>query len=561
MKNLHLLAIGIYFLVYEVNYAQNCGNTESYAASRSSACDSWEDYEPSSHNNTPIKTIRITFHIFRDGSQGLQNNSSTRAFIDDIVSLINYFWYSTQVYNGSATTTYYQDCRLRVQNVNKYFWNDAGGWMYQHTSTSHKNYVWNYIQDQSIVAYKTTSLHIVSGNYNNSLAGWAPAVAGGNDQIIFAPDFDDKYIDWLNGDPDGAGSLAALLRHEIGHTLNLFHPDEDYGCSDYDHELYGTNNIMGYQGGSTSISLCQIHRMHAAIWNNYQGIKDYVVSGAGSGDQKTPTVVGPSCLSTSAGIFFISNYPFGALPDWTASPSSKVTTSSGCGNEAIFASNNSSNTGSGSIIFNLKYGSTTKSKTTPFVFSNGITGTVTSGGSTYPFYGGGNFVDGTSVTAAIQAPGATSFTWTKTGGSGSWYTYNSGKNLSLTLSTGGDISFNIVTTNSTCGTLSTSCYFVHIGGYYAFYPNPTTGDLFVEITKDEIEIDVPDDKGQVKKEKIKFGLDKRSQFDKNGNLLKEQKLVNGSQKGTISLDGLQPDVYIVIAKDGDRLIESKIIKN
>jgi hypothetical protein len=63
MKNLHLLTIGIIIFTYRVN-AQNCGNTESYGSSRSSACDDWEDYEPSSYNNTPIKTIRITFHIY-----------------------------------------------------------------------------------------------------------------------------------------------------------------------------------------------------------------------------------------------------------------------------------------------------------------------------------------------------------------------------------------------------------------------------------------------------------------------------------------------------------------
>lgn len=233
--------------------------------------------------------------------------------IDNVVSLINYFWATQQVYNGSASTTYYQDCRLRVQNVNKYFWDNPTGWNYQHTSTAHRDAVWNYIQSQTI-AYKTTSLHIISGNYNNSLSGWAPVVSGGNDRIIFAPDFDDKYLAWIGGYNNADDELATLLRHEIGHALSLSHPNEDYNCDDYDHVLNGTNNIMGYNGGSTSISLCQIHRMHHAIWSNYYGIKDYVSTGISASSQISPTITGSTCLNTSGQLYEVTNYPFGAKP-------------------------------------------------------------------------------------------------------------------------------------------------------------------------------------------------------------------------------------------------------
>ena len=56
-------------------------------------------------------------------------------------------------------------------------------------------------------------------------------------------------------------------------------------------------------------------------------------------------------------------------------------------------------------------------------------------------------------------------------------------------------------------------------------------------------------------------MEKLSLYDKSGNLLKEIKVSNGSKKATLSLSGLTPDVYIAKIKDGNRTIESKIIKN
>ena len=91
MKYLHfILATGLIMTTYHATNSQTiiCGNSGTSGTSRS-GCDVWEDYEPSSYNNTPVKTIRITFQIFRNGSQGLQDNSSTRAFSDNVVSLIN----------------------------------------------------------------------------------------------------------------------------------------------------------------------------------------------------------------------------------------------------------------------------------------------------------------------------------------------------------------------------------------------------------------------------------------------------------------------------------------
>ncbi|MCB0686327.1 MAG: T9SS type A sorting domain-containing protein [Saprospiraceae bacterium] len=467
----------------------------------------------------------------------------------------------------------YTDSKIKMDIVQVLFHKNSVAWAKTNQDSWSSEYT-TYVENSSLVNYKYNSIHV-----------FLPGESSEGDGIAFGQGY--KSYNVCQGapyrHPNEPYNLAALIRHEVCHNLGLDHTwSGSDGCDDTptncncwnigmpctsacpcgpsalncDTPGEVSNNIMDYNADKNAITQCQLHRMHANLMSssgNYRIVTSTPV-------KKTPTISGPSCL-TSVSSYVMTNHEFGTTASWSVSPTSAVTVASGCGNVAVLTPKPGAS-GTATITYTMTYGKHgSKSGTYTFTVNPDITGTVTSGGSTYPFYGGGNFVDGTSVSAAIQAPGATSFTWTKTGGSGSWSTYNSGKNLSLTLSTGGDISFNITTTNSTCGTLSTSCYFVHIGGYYSFYPNPTNGDLFVEVLEDEIEIDVPDGEGKIKKEKIKFGMEKLSLYDKSGNLLKEIKVSNGSKKATLSLSGLTPDVYIAKIKDGNRTIESKIIKN
>ncbi|MBK8505432.1 MAG: hypothetical protein IPL46_26485 [Saprospiraceae bacterium] len=569
MKNL-IRSVGILALMPFLNSTLQgqtpmCGTGTGigcgYSYSSLNGCDDWEDYVVDNMASTPLKTLRITFHIFRpsNGSAGLPDDQSTRSYITAIADQIASRFSNPSPYDGTSNSPYYSDTRIRIQLTGIYFWNDDLGWAYQHITCSYKDAMWTNIQNKSF-PYKTTSLNIISGNCDNNSIGWAPYVNNDNDQLVFYPDLDDKYNDIVNGSRN-TWQPAQTIAHEIGHVLSLAHPNWNTGkCNDVQALLYGTNNLMGYEGSNDAFTLCQIHRMHHAIWRNFKGVKDYVSTGATSSAQLTPSISGATCLNTSGQLYEVTNYPFGAEPSWSGTPSNKLILSSGCGPDAQIASNSSSNSGTGSISFTLKYNTTSKSNSKSFTFSSGITGTVISGGVSTPL-GTSHAVSSTAVSANIDAPGATSFTWTKTSGSGSWYTYNNGKSLSLTLSTNGQISYNISTATSTCGPLSKNVTIFHTGGYYSFYPNPTTGDLYVEVLEDEIEIDVAGDDGAFKKETIKLGIEKLTLLDKNGNQLKEVKVNNGSMQATISLAGLTPDVYFAVVKDGDRLIESKIIKN
>ncbi len=301
----------------------------------------------------------------------------------------------------------------------------------------------------------------------------------------------------------------------------------------------------------------QIERMHYFLLGQAGDIYElnkYSIS------KPTPTVVGPSTICENGATFYVSNHQLGTVVSWSVSPSNAVQVATDDGSQADLVPS-STYTGSATITFVVDYGYYgTKSASKTFTISEGITGTVTSGGYTNPMYSG-NHVTSTSVSAAVEAPGATSFTWTKVGGSGSWYTYNSGKNLSLTLAPNGDITFTISTTNSTCGTLSRTVYFSEIGGYYIFYPNPTVNELYVKVKEQSTEIDVLDKTGASKKVELSFGIDQISLYSKNGNFIKQKKLPKGSLQGSIDLNGLMQDMYVVKVMDGERVIEAKIMKN
>ncbi|MBK8506139.1 MAG: hypothetical protein IPL46_30435 [Saprospiraceae bacterium] len=542
-------------------------------------CSDWNLYSSLTPSNTALKTVRLTIHVFQKSDGSLNIPASAVSWLSNTVEgyLGSGGMQNLKPMKLATSSPYYVDSRIKYDIVQVLFHKQDTVWEKDHLDLHWNNVYKDYVEMNSAVTYKYNSIHVfLPGKIS---LGQGRAVRTGNKSYNVCLGAYHRYTAMTNEAP----SLANLMRHELGHNLDLRHTyNENDRCSDTPLNCncwnnyqcgscyycgtcgcqttclpaYVSNNTMDYNADENALAQCQLHRMHANLMSstgNYQVVTSSPVT-------KTPTIAGPACL-TSSSSYVLTNHEFGTTASWSVSPSSAVTVASGCGNVAVLAPKSGAS-GTATITFIMTYGKHgSKSGSFTFTVNPSITGTVTSGGSTYPFYGGGNHVDATSVTAAIQAPGATSFTWTKTGGSGTWYTYNSGKNLSLTLSSGGDISFNITTTNSTCGTLSTSCYFVHLGGYYSFYPNPTTGDLYVELLEDEIEINIPNDEGAIKKEKINLGMEKLSLLDKNGNQLKEVKIDNGAKKATISLAGLPPDVYFAVVKDGNRLIESKIIKN
>ncbi len=530
-------------------------------------------FGPVTASNTPIKSIRCIVHVVRrgDGSDNFQNTSSHKSIISGVFSDANSVFSGNKALShaGPCASVFLNDSRIRL-SISKYVFHENDDLFCAGSPNSNPgacDFYSDLVTDYSgLTSFeKNNSLHIFiigcrikSGNEFHAPGGYAAGIPTKNENFIVVKSW---YHFLVTNNGQEELEIAQNLAHEVGHTVGLYHSFlNDHLCDTYDGNQAQTNNVMDYkQDKQEALSRRQIERMHYFLLghSNTGDIKDV---NASSISKPTPTISGPSAICSNGGVFHVSNHQLGTFVSWSVSPSNAVTNPTGDGSEVTLMP--TGYTGSATITFNVDYGAYgTRTGSHSFTISQGITGTVSSGGQTQTMQGSGSFdVTSTNVIANIDAPGATSFTWTKTCGTGTFLTQNSGKKLTLYMVPGGYTCFNVTTTNSSCGTLSATLTFYHVGSNYSFYPNPTNGDLWVEADKDK-KIKIKDKDGIESTIDIKPGIDQITLLDKEGHFIKGKKLPNKTKKGKISLDGLKPDVYIVVVKDGNVLIEEKIIKN
>lgn len=111
-----------------------------------------------------------------------------------------------------------------------------------------------------------------------------------------------------------------------------------------------------------------------------------------------------------------------------------------------------------------------------------MAGTIISSGYSGPLNCCSQNIGVSSATVNISAPTGTTFTWTKTNGTGNFYAFPGGTMLNLTDL--GTVNLKVVFT-SNCVSVTKNFSFYNSGSYYTVSPNPTTGDLLVEVTSEE----------------------------------------------------------------------------
>ena len=187
----------------------------------------------------------------------------------------------------------------------------------------------------------------------------------------------------------------------------------------------------------------------------------------------------------------------------------------------------------------------------------GITGTISYSGGSQTMQTV-NFVPSTNMTVNVSAPGSNAFTWTQTSGSGVFFISNNGRTLSLTLSSGGSISFNL-STNSSCGFIQRTVTFVSSMGFYSFYPNPTSDNLNVEAIQD-FEIEYQDEQGYLRRLQVKPGIERLNLYDSVGNLVRKQVLNSRIKNTSINLIGLRPGTYTIEVVNEGESFRQTIVK-
>jgi hypothetical protein len=318
--------------------------------------------------------------------------------------------------------------------------------------------------------------------------------------------FDDDETWTLADRPTPSGQpidLVTVAAHEIGHALGLNH--SNVACALMNPFYYGSHRYLAQ--------------------DDIDGIRSIY------GNR---TAVRTSNLNCSGGTFFFNNVPVGATVFWT-----------------------SSNTAIATIVNNSNQGIVTR-----FGSANGnirITGTITlpCGTSIIEFIDVQIGTPTPSLLVSVYCPEAvaiisnslepTNFTWTIETSTGT-QTINNATSIE-TFKNIYSNAYLCVTYDNACGTSYPICNSFDCSytseQMFAASPNPTTGDVQVEI--------IDKDKTTTRKE-IQV-------TDKFGNLKKKIKLNGNYKKIKINIAELPADIYIFHIYDGKKWASKKVIKN
>lgn len=349
----------VFILFWQIVYSQ-CYTPQIEFKLKSAECDDWNIYSPVDPNNTPIKYVRITFHIMQktDSSGNFQYSPEQLNYLQNILmGFLNSKFSNTTSMNLQTTSPYIQDTRIRFSLANVYFWQSDYAWNYQQTEEFGSNLFTTYVTNQSQVAFKNNSVHIFICE-NNGGKGRASGI-GDKSWITLSG----IYASFLQ---NNTWSVANTLAHELGHSLGLFHTwdwiDEcndtpnNPNCWNVNEPNNGdcaipSNNMMDYNACQCALTICQVNRMHYHL-NGNGNVADCLVN---STIAQHPIVLGNELVCQQGASYTISNLQFGVGVSWSTSPGNFFTTNYGCGNIINLTPINNSITGINQINITLDY--------------------------------------------------------------------------------------------------------------------------------------------------------------------------------------------------------------
>lgn len=252
-----------------------------------SAVGSASDYAPLIAEHTPIKKVRIVFHVMQrdDGGGNFPDDPNSRHWLTHLyLNHASDKMGALQPMNLPTESPFLADSRIRFQLEKIYFHQDDYGWNMAHDSHLMGEKLYRkYVLENPATVFPNSAIHVFIGGQGSS-HGRASGIASG--KWVLVSSVYKKFTQGNHWIPSG------LLRHELGHSLGLLHswnaPDRcndtplNAGCWNYNEPdkpdcKNPSNNMMDYNACQCALTACQIGRMHQALMGKYGKVANVLV--------------------------------------------------------------------------------------------------------------------------------------------------------------------------------------------------------------------------------------------------------------------------------------------
>lgn len=174
------------------------------------------------------------------------------------------------------------------------------------------------------------------------------------------------------------------------------------------------------------------------------------------------------------------------------------------------------------------------------------------GGATlYP----SNNVPDPIIEVNISAPGASYFTWTKTGGNGYWWASGSGQLAHIEISPPNYMTYK-VTYEANCNDIEEFFDFYYTGKLYRVYPNPISTQLIIELDQD-----LYNSMRAKNKQVSNQNWHKITIYDQSKKIIHNKEFNSGFTTYSLDVSGFKPGFYYILIQNPFIEKNFKILKN
>ncbi len=286
MRKFHVFSLMLMLSIFPGKLSLGLPLLLNSALQSQDPCSKSIHYAPLVPEHTPIKTLRIAFHVFThsSGEDSFSNDPLDILFLENTVDWLNSLLSDLPPLepqnSPDITSPHIPDSRIRLHLDTIYFWEDdyvheyftRDGIVRRAAAHAHKKYVLENPDLNEIQKYNTLHI-IISGNHPTT--GGQVSGIGDKDFMLFKG----WYHAFERGRP---AASTGIFIHELGHSMGLRHhygprfcrQCNDLGC----YELGETNNIMAlYPSSLRAMSECQLGIAHYHLNGKSGNIGDVVI--------------------------------------------------------------------------------------------------------------------------------------------------------------------------------------------------------------------------------------------------------------------------------------------